>query len=768
SRARRARHPRAGRRRPRPGGRRDISPRRAARARRARGVRRRRSRARRAVGAGPRSRTTGTRAPWGVGYVYLTPRHRGKLDLRHRARLDPRRRRPLRSARFREPRDGPPPPPNPMEPSKLPRDSERRYATVMFADISGFTSMSEKLDPEEVTDIINQCFSLLAAVVTDHGGHIDKYIGDCIMALFGVPTALEHAPQQSINAAIEMRSRLTRLVAERQVPVALDIHIGINTGLVIAGNVGGEAKQEFTVVGDAVNLASRLKDLAPLKAIYVGAETYRYARDEFEFRKLAPLAVKGKERPVEAYELLSDRSRTHRPKPAVADRAISSPLVGRDGDLRLLRACIAAAARGEGGIVNLIAEAGLGKSRLLAEACAAEETASVLVLEGRSVSVGQNLRYHPFIDLLRHWADIAEDGDESEATAKLEAAVTALCADDAGDVFPFVATLMGFRPAGAHAERLRGITGESLEKLVVKSVRDLLQRLAATKPLMLVFEDLHWADQSSIGLLEALLRLAHTEPILFVHAFRPDHPESSERILAVSREQHGARQIEIALEAFDEQHCQDLTRNLLKSPDLPYATVALIARTAEGNPFYIEEVVRSLIDEGVIEQTKGRLTVTERIDSVVIPDTIQGVIMARVDRLPRPTRHVLQVASVLGRSFYYRILARVIPDGVDLDAELAQLKERQLLLERRTRRTSTVARRMLTEEVEYVFKHALAQETIYESILQKTRKELHRQVADAIEAVFADRVADFYGMLAYHYSRAEQLEKAEEYLFRAG
>jgi hypothetical protein len=207
-------------------------------------------------------------------------------------------------------------------------------------------------------------------------------------------------------------------------------------------------KQEFTVMGDAVNLASRLKDAAPHGTIWVGQETYRYTREEFEFQKLPPLTLKGKEKPVEAWELRSVKERIHRPKPVGAERMISSPLVGRDAELRLLRACLASTARGEGGIVSLVGEAGLGKSRLLAETCASEEAKALLVLEGRSLSIGQGLSFHPFVDLLQQWAGIDEEDGEPARLAKLEARIQAVLADEAGEHFPFVATLMGMRPGG--------------------------------------------------------------------------------------------------------------------------------------------------------------------------------------------------------------------------------------------------------------------------------------------------------------------------------
>jgi hypothetical protein len=304
--------------------------------------------------------------------------------------------------------------------------------------------------------------------------------------------------------------------------------------------------------------------------------------------------------------------------------------------------------------------------------------------------------------------------------------------------------------------------------MTLKSLRELFLRLAAATPLVLVFEDLHWADLSSIRFLEPLFRLVEHSRVLFVNAFRPDREETSDRILALTEGQLRDRTIGIRLDRLTDKECDALIFNLLKRTSIPYETRTLIREKAEGNPFFIEEVIRSLIDDGIIEYGTGGFRVTDRIASVVIPGTIQDVIMSRVDRLDASTREALQVASVIGRSFYHRIIADLLADHRDLDRELAALKDKQLIFERRTRRTATVRRRMLTDEVEYVFKHALAQETVYGSILQKTRRELHLKVAESIERNFAERLADFYGMLAYHFSRAESLERAEVYLFKAG
>ncbi len=657
-----------------------------------------------------------------------------------------------------------------MPPDAPSRGSERRVASVMFADISGFTAMSEKSDPEDVTAVMNQCFEMLEVVVRDHGGYVDKYIGDCIMALFGVPNALEDAAARAVNAAIEIRGRVRELSTQQRLPAKLDVHIGINTGLVIAGEVGGAVKRDFTVMGDTVNVASRLKDKAPNGTIWVGSETYRHTREQFDYRELPPLEVKGKEEALTAFEVRSEHERIHRPKRAGAERRIASELVGRETELQLLTDAIALAGRGRGGIVNVIGEAGIGKSRLVAEATVQGRSDQITILEGRSLALGHGLSFHPFIDLLRQWAGISEDEatDDPAVVAKLEISVRAVLGPDADEVFPFIANLMGMRPGGAYAERLKGIQGEALEKVTLKNLRALFLRMAATTPLVLVFEDLHWADLSSIRFLEPLFRLVEHSRMLFVNAFRPDHEDTSDRILKLTEGQLRDRTSSIRLDRLTDKECDALIFNLLKRTSIPYETRTLIRQKAEGNPFFIEEVIRSLIDDGIIEYGTGQFRVTDRIASVVIPGTIQDVIMSRVDRLDGSTREALQVASVIGRSFYHRIVADLLAEHPDLDRELATLKDKQLIFERRTRRTATVRRRMLTDEVEYVFKHALAQETVYESILQKTRKELHLKVAESIERNFADRLADFYGMLAYHFSRAESLERAEAYLFKAG
>jgi len=644
------------------------------------------------------------------------------------------------------------------------RESERRTATVMFTDISGFTAMSEKMDPEEITALMNRCFTRLEEKIRMHGGTIDKYIGDCIMALFGVPAAIENAPHQAVSAAMAVRECLKEFNRERNLAIPLDVHIGINSGMVLAGAVGGAEKREYTVMGDTVNIASRLEDASGTGQILVGQETWRLTRDSFEYRELRPLSLKGKAEPVPAYELVAEKKSSRAGAregkalaAGVAGRMIQSELVGREKEMNLLLLQVMKLINGSGGIVCITGEAGIGKSRLMAELKEREPLKQVTLLEGRAISMGRNLSFHPLIDLLKGWAGIEEDDSEAEIFEKFSKAVAGIHPEEAAEIIPFVGIMMGIKLTGQYAERVKGIEGEALEKLIFKNIRELLIKGAELGPLILYIEDVHWSDNSSIDLLSSLFRLAAHHRILFLLALRPGYEETGERILQNAREEHGKLTVEIDLEPLDGDESGRLIGNLLSIKGLPHSLREDIIIRSGGNPFFIEEVVRSLIDEGAVELKNGSFEVTEKIAGVHIPATINEVLMARIDRLDGETRELVKTASVIGRSFFYKILFQVAESIQDIDSRLDYLKEIQLIRDRR---------RM--DELEYLFKHALAQETAYESLLIQKRKEIHLNVAQAIEGVFAERLHEFYGMLAYHYLQAEDFDRTEEYMIKAG
>ena len=440
-----------------------------------------------------------------------------------------------------------------MSQDNMQKESERRLATVMFADISGFTAMSEKMDPEEVTCTMNDCFCMMGECIAGHGGTIDKFIGDCVMALFGVPKALEDTPQKAVNTAIELRNSLQKFNREKNLSIPLNLHIGINTGPVVAGMVGSDKKQDYTVMGDTVNLASRLEDASQVGQILVGPSTYEATKTGFRYKTLEPIALKGKAEPVPVYELLSVREILARVQRS-ADRKISSVMVGRDSELNKIEFQIMKAINGEGSILNVVGEAGIGKSRLISEMKNSSVMRKVTLLEGRAISMGANLGYHLIIDMFKNWAEITEEDSEIAALTKLESAIRTIAPEDLREILPFVATLMGIKLVGRYAERVKGIEGEALEKLILKNVRDLIIKSTELTPLVIVTEDLHWADMSSIELLETLFRLTETQRVIFINIFRPGYKEASERIVETINERLPAHYEEIRIEPVSYTH----------------------------------------------------------------------------------------------------------------------------------------------------------------------------------------------------------------------
>ncbi|MBT3311625.1 MAG: AAA family ATPase [Desulfobacterales bacterium] len=636
------------------------------------------------------------------------------------------------------------------------REAERRMVTVLFADISGFTAMSEKLDPEEVGTLMNNCYLMMDDVFEKYGATVDKYIGDCVMVTFGAPNAVENAPQKAINTAIEIRNKLQQFNRMNTFSIPLNIHIGVNTGPVFAGKIGGKVKKEYTVIGDAVNIASRLESVSEPGQILVGQSTFHSTEDFFKYKKTKPLELKGKTEQIDVYELLSVKEIKNISTSGFTGM-IHSKIVGRDKELNILKNNLKRVIAGDGNIVNIIGEAGIGKSRLLSEIKNFNIAGKVVFREGRGVAMGKNLGFHPFVDLMRSWAGIKEQDTEIFAFRKLEETIKDIYPENIDDILPYISILLGIKLTDKYEERMSHIDVNAKKTLILSSVRELLLYASLQKPLVIIMEDLHWADNSSIELLETIFRLVETHRILFVNLFRPGYNHSSDHIVNTVGERYYECSTQINLFPLDEIESRDLVNNFLDVHSLPHKIRENILLKAGGNPFFIEEVVRSLIDVGAVLSKNGTYQTTNLINSVVIPHTINDVLMSRIDHLDEKTRNLVMIASVIGRNFFHRILVEAIKSSSDIDSSLKYLKEIQFIFKQN---------RM--DEVEYIFKHALAQEVAYESILHQKKKELHLVTASAIEKIFHDRIHDFYGMLAYHYSCGNDPDKTEEYMLKAG
>ena len=633
-------------------------------------------------------------------------------------------------------------------------EAERRRAVVVFADLTGFTAMTEKVGADDAYPVVAACLEILDEVAREHGGTVDHYLGDCVMALFGVPRALEDAPRAALNAAIDMRRRIQEFSRAHDLPVKIDVHIGAAMGLGISGDISGPLIREFAVMGDHVDRADELTHVAEAGEIRVDQALYRATQDVFEFKAAGHSLLPGEAQPQPTWDLVSTTLRRHRSRPGKQHK-VFSVLVGREVELSKIGALLDSINDGQGGVASVMAEAGLGKSRLLSEL--RNRYTTPLWLEGRSISNGRNLSYHPVADLLRSWAGIDDGDDAAGSREKIDAAIRSCLPEQVQELAPLLGRLMGLVTTAEERERLETIQGDALEKLLRSAILQVLRAVSTARPVVVFMEDLHWADLSSVELVESLLRLTEERPILFLNAFRPGFAETSGRVARFAEQSLPGRHVQIELLPLAAGAARTLVKNLFKGGEVPQKTRAAIEDRAQGNPFYLEEVVRNLVAAGALVFQDGGFQATDKIDTVVIPDNVHEAVLARVDRLDLESRSVLQAASVIGQIFHREVLGAVLGESASLD-DLIEGLEAGEFIEPADR----------TAGVEYAFKHPLIQEVTYDSMLEVRCRALHCEVAQAAEIHLSQGLPGYNAMLAYHYTKGGDVAHAEEFLFRAG
>jgi class 3 adenylate cyclase/tetratricopeptide (TPR) repeat protein len=621
-------------------------------------------------------------------------------------------------------------------------EGERKQVTVLFVDVSGFTALSERLDPEEVHGLMSRAFELMLAEVHRYEGTVNQFLGDGIMALFGAPIAHEDHARRTVHAALGIRKVLEEYQDELRSRrgIAFQVRQGLNTGMVVVGSIGNDLRMDYTAVGDTTNVAARLQTAAAPGRILLSEATQRLVGGYFYTRSLEELVVKGKAGPVRAWDVISARVARGR-LDVEAERGLT-PFVGRDQELELLFQCFEKTKASHGQVVFVAGEPGIGKSRLLLEfrrRLGDEAT----WLEGRSVSFGRSMAFHPLVDLLRRNFHIEEGDAEATIGTKLERAVLRL-GEDLRLLLPYLRHLLSVDPGDPTVstmdpEERRGEIFDALRRLTV--------RASEVRPQVQVFEDAHWMDQATA---EYLLFTADSIPasrVLRILTYRTGyiHPFGE-------RTYH----TRISLNTLSTEHSIEMAQAMLAAERLPEELKSLIFRKAEGNPFFVEEVIKSLQEVGALRRDERSYVLAKRLDEILVPDTIHDVIMARIDRLKEEPKRTLQLASVIGRDFTRRLLDRLAENLTRIEEILQELKGIEFIYEK-----------SLFPEPAYMFRHSLTQEVAYSSLLVQRRKELHRRIGLAIEELYANRLPEQYEVLAYHFAKGEEWHKALEYLLKA-
>ena len=629
-------------------------------------------------------------------------------------------------------------------PSLMESVGERKYVTVLFSDLSGYTAMSENLDPEEVKEIMGRIFGETAQVVARYEGFIDKFIGDAVMVIFGVPKAHEDDPVRAIRAAMEIHDVVKDISPrfEKRIGQPLSMHTGINTGLVVTGEMD-VVKGIAGITGDTVNMASRLESLSKAGEILVGPVTYRQTQRYFSFEALEPTVVKGKAEPVQIYKVLSPKEQ---PGALQLPYGVRADLIGRKVEMALLREAVENLRDGKGTIICISGDAGTGKSRLIEEFKASVRPEKIQWREGHAYAYAQNTPYFPLIDLLNRAFKIEESDSPADIKEKIESSLEYL-GEKKDDIVPFIGSLYSL----IYPET-EDVSPQFWKARLQESIKATLTGLVQIAPTVLCFEDLQWADPSSVELLRYTLS-EFKFPALFLCVYRPTFTLFSSHQV----ESMGYSYSEITLQDLSPSDAQDMMESLLNTQDIPLELRRFIGEKLEGNPFYLEEVINSLIESQTLIQDDGTWRLTGAINEAAISPTIHGVISGRIDRLEKDTKRILQQASVIGRTFLYEILRRITDLETHIDGCLRELEQ-----------LDQIRTRSLQPDIEYVFKHTLTQEVVYNGLLKKERQAIHERIALVMEQLFEDRLPEFYEALAYHYAKGVSVHKAVDFLMKSG
>lgn len=662
-----------------------------------------------------------------------------------------------------------------LGPAPLPVETgqQRKQITVLFGDVSGFTAMSESMDHEDVSVVINSLWSRVDGVILEQGGRIDKHIGDAVMAIFGVPSSREDDAERAVRAALRIHSEIEAWKQEFSAAnpglkvhvMQLRLRVGINTGPALVGAVGTTA--EFTAIGDTVNLASRVESAAPPGNTLISHNTYRHLRGIFDMTALAPISVKGKSEPVQVYLVTGIKPHSFR-MTARGIEGIVTRTIGREAEvLRLESAFEAAHSRKGAQLVNIVAEAGTGKSRLLLEFTGRleERPEPLQMFRGRATADMEKIPYSAIKALLASAFEIQDSDRAAVAREKLERGIQLPSAQGTEhEAAHFIGQLIGFDYSTS--PYLKGILGDArqIRDRAFHYLAEYFAGLAAQATVVIYLDDIHWADGASLDWVDYLLSTRPDLRLLIVCLMRPALFERRPDWRTESE-----RRIRLDLEPLSGEQCRQLVSEILqKAPQVPSELVDIVVEKAEGSPFYIEELIKVLIEGGVITPHAAEWSIDmSKLQTVKVPATLAAVLQARLDTLAPRDRETLQLASVIGRIFWPNMLAHIRNAEITaadsdpaLEQSLHMLRSKELIFEN--------GQSSFEDTSEYIFRHAVLYDVTYESVLLKLRRIYHRQVAEGLIWLSDERAGEYAGRIGEHYELAGEREQAAKWYLHAG
>ncbi len=621
-------------------------------------------------------------------------------------------------------------------------EGERKQVTVMFCDMVGFTRLSENIGPEDAYSIMDRVYEILIHKVHEFGGTVNEMTGDGVLALFGAPIAIEDAPQRAIRVAMAIHREMSKfnekLRQEQAGLPLLKMRAGIHTGSVVVGTLGNDLRVEFKAVGDTVNLASRMENMAEAGATYITDDTFKLTEGMFRFEALGEKQVKGRKDPIKVYRVISTSSRRTR-FDVSAERGLT-PFVGRERELELLLDGLDRARAGRGQAFSIMAEAGVGKSRLLYEFRKAVSNEDITFLEGKCLSYSRSVAYHPVIDILKSNFNILDRDSDEKIKEKVIQGLKSIEVDAASPI-PYLLELLGVKDSGI--DQL-DMSPEARKDRIMSAVNLIPLKGSEIRPLVIAVEDLHWIDKSSEECFKLLLESISGGRIFLIFTYRPEYMHTWG-----SKSYHS----QINLNRLSNRETLAMLAYFLGTSEIDKEIEELVLEKTEGVPFFIEEFIRTLKDLQIIEASEKQYHLVKDIQNVTIPSTIQEVIMSRVDSLQEGPKELLQVGSIIDREFSYELIQKVSAlHERELLSRLSVLKDTELIYERGIYPQST-----------YIFKHALTQEVVYDSILFKRKTRLHEKIGSAMEMVYKENIEDYLEVLAEHFIKAQNFEKGSQY-----